>query len=204
MKKLLLLILVAGLLLVVGCKAGIHIQDNTYDALGGQVLKIDDQFEYLGDCDPTVLTMENGGRPTVSSGVKTRGDVFVKNVDGVPAEFVIVQRLMITRTNWSWNPGPGTPVRFYDVRYKEAFYDSKNGDQKTFNSYMQFAKEKGASVEAADFYIRSLTRNVGKQSRVAIYYGIDPASLPESVRGDVDNERSYIRSRFDEYVSVVN
>lgn len=188
---------------IAGCKTGIQVQDNTYDALGGQVIKVSDTFTYVGDCDPAVLTTSAQGRARVDSGVKTRGDVFIRTIDGKPSEFIIIQRLMITKTGWSWNPGPGDPVKFYGSTFKEAFFDSKRGDQTTINSYMAFVRHNGYSLDTPDFYIRSLTRNSGSQSRVAIYYGVYPGEIPDDVRGDYAREAQFIRDRFDASVSVI-
>lgn len=195
-------LLVCVLLGFAGCKAGIQVQDNYYDALGGQVVKVDDDFIYLGDCDPTVLTYSNHGRPKVSSGVKTRGDVFVKLKDGKAEEFVVFQRLMLTKTGWSWKPGGGVPVKFHGARFKEEYFKGNRADEETVDSYATFVESKGYQIDASRFAVRSLTRNVGSQSRVSIIYAAIPTNFPSTVYGNEKEELLYMRDRFERIASV--
>ncbi len=197
-----LLLIVSLMLSFAGCKTGIQVQDNYYDALGGQVLKVDKDFIYLGHCDPAVLTTSEFGRPKADSGVKTRGDVFIKVMDGKAEEFVILQRLMLTKTGWGWNPGPGVPMKFHGTRYKEAYVSSAESSDTTVASYIQFVENNGYSVEAKHFSVRLLTRNVGAQSRVSVLYGVIPEIFPSTIYGNEKKELDYLRERFEDVVSV--
>lgn len=181
---------------VTGCTAGLQVQNNTYDSLGGKVIKVNDEFTYLGDCDPTIMTTKEGGRAKVHSDIATRGDVFAKCDHGKPQEFVILQRMKVNKTGWGWNPIQGKVVEFYGTRYKGNAFDLSKGEGATFRSYADFAAQKGYTIDDADYLVCSLSRNVGQQLQVSIIYGIHKSLIPE----DVLNDEEKLDAFTDEYI----
>lgn len=201
MKKVILLAVAIIIFGMAGCKSAIQVHGNMYDALGGQVIKVSDDFKYVGSFDPTFMWSAERGRPK-SGGVKTRGDVFVKSVNGQPSEVFIVQRASFTLTGWSWNPPSGDPVVFYGKQFRESFFDAKVGDE-SVESYMEFLKSNGYTIDVPDLYVRAMTRTIGQQTLASLYYGVYPGLIPEDQRGDGDKERQFIRERFAANVSAV-
>ncbi|MGL1863918.1 MAG: hypothetical protein OCC46_15450 [Pseudodesulfovibrio sp.] len=203
MKKVVVLIAVSLLFVVAGCKTGIQVQDNMYDALGGQVIKVSNDFTYVGQCDPDFMSYSGQGRAKVNNGVKTRGDVFVKAVDGEPAEIFIVQRAMLIKTGHYWKATNGDPTDFFGKKFDESYFDANKHDQVTVQSYMNFLNQNGYSIKEPDLYVRVLQRTIGKQTLAFMFYGVYPGIIPESQRGNVDMEKQFIRERFDANISTV-
>ena len=186
-----------------GCTSGLQVHDNTYDALGGQVIKVNKDFTYLGDCDPRVMTTSNEGRAKVDGSIKTRGDVFVKADGKKPIEFAIMQRLKILKTGWSWSPGGGVPTKFHGVNYKAAQFDLSKGVGSTVMSYVRFAEQKGYVIPDAEYLMVELVRNVGNQNRVFIYYGIAKSEIPQDVLDDEEKLDEFTTKRFNDALTVL-
>lgn len=203
MRKVSCLLAVCLLFVIAGCKSGIQVHDNIYDSLGGQVLKVSDDFKYVGECDPTVMVTSGQGRAKANNGITTRGDVFVKEINGQPTEIFIVQRMMITQTGAGWKAVQGDPVKFYGIKYKEGFFDAKKYSHATVESYMNFLNENGYKVDSPDLYVRTMSKNIGRQLQGNMYYGVYPGLIPEDMRGDYEKEKQFIRERFDANVSVI-
>lgn len=203
MKRGLLIIgLMVALFSMAGCKAGgVIIQDNVYNALGGHTLKIADSFTYLGEVDPSVMVSSNGDRAKKSNHVKTRGDVFVKSIDGKVTEVVVLQRLKVTG-NWLWNASGGEVVEMDGKKYKETFYIIREGSDITTDAYAKHIADNGYTFADDYFIVRDLVRNSGNQLRVAILYALAPSEFPSSVSDRREEIREYLRERFAEAVTT--
>ena len=191
------------IVLISGCKTGIQVQDNTYDALGGQVIKVSEDFVYIGACDPTFLITEGQGRAQKSSGVKTRGDIFVREEGGNIYEVFVIQRAMLTRTGHYWSRTTGVPMKYEGTSYKESFFDAKIAENPTVESYITFLRQNGYKIDVPDLYVRRMSRIVGNQVMADIFYGVYPGLIPEGQRGNHAREEQFIRERFDTNISVV-
>lgn len=202
-KVLLLAVSLFALFALAGCKASaITVQDNVYNALGGHVLDVDDAFTYIGHADPDVMTVANNARESKKdSGVKTRGDLFVKSAGGSADEVLIFHRMRIKHTKWEWNPVKGDAVEFEGITYKDRYFGIDEGDDITYDAYFEYIREQGYEVSHNGYLVKGLKRNHGKQYIVAIYFLVAPGSIPSSVGSDSSDLEGYLNQRLAEVVT---
>ena len=197
MRKVVLAVVVLLALFVLGgCKAGrLTVQDNVYDALGGQVIKVDDSFEYIGETDPAVMISVNRGKLKRNSKVKIRGDVFVNNVDGRVTELVVLQRLKITQSRANWVARGGESTAFGGSNFKERNFYAREGENVTVDGYINFIIENGYKFDDTVFFVRELSRNQGMHLNVSVFYAIARNAIPAGVGSDEIHD--FLRDKFE-------
>lgn len=206
MRRVALLVGVLVLLFAMaGCKAGgITVQDNVYNSLGGMVVKVDDSFQYLGSFDPDVMTSKDQGRSARNSEVLTRGDVFVKSVDGVVSELIVLQRLSLRNHKYYWNPSGGDPVQFKDISFKESFSLVREGEDVTTDCYIQHVRDNGYSFANEEYLARTLVRAPSERVKVFISYARPVGSLPSQSEDDINQIEEFMRQQVDGTVSILD
>jgi len=205
MRRVAFLVSVLVLLSVMaGCKtSGITVQDNVYNSLGGMVVKVDDSFKYLGSVDPDVMVSSNNDRAKLDPSIITRGDVFVKSVDGVVSELIVLQRMSL-RQRYYWSPSGGTPVEFGGVSFKENFFLVREGDSVTTDCYIQLVRDSGYTFANEEYLARSLVKAPSESTKVYISYACPLGSLPSQSSDDAAMIEDFMRQQLDGSVSILD
>lgn len=172
--------------------------------MNGGDLKIDDSFTYLGSFDPTVMTSKGSDRLRLNSEVNARGDVFVKSVDGVASEVIILQRMSLRKSGLYWNPNRGTPVDFQGISFKEQFFWVTEGQSMTTDSYVQQIREQGYNFYNEKYAACLLNRNQTRRLKMSVVYAAASSVLAFPEEMDSEEGEALVRKRLNEVVTIVN
>ena len=193
MKVTSVLMVIASLVVLVGCVGGPRVVDNQYQVIGMPPFTISDDFTYVGSPD-----LKDNGRCVgadcrtfaTPGGGRVTGDIFVKAIDGEVKEFIVIQRSQ-TGSGYYWIALKGDQYRFGGKDYIERFTTINGATEK--GSYVTLLKEAGYTHDGGELGLLSLQRNVSDQNRLYVAYGCSDNLVPDEIDGNAEAEKEFLR-----------